>query len=296
MPASSHTSRSSALALTGTDHSRARGYGYSLLLLAPGLAMVLALFAYPFALSVWSAFHTEAGLTLANFSKAWQLYSKDVLFSVAIISLSTLLIAVLAVTIAGYLTLGSNPRIRAVLAWLYRWPLFIPFIVAAQIMRTFLAKNGLMNNALMEAGLLDPLSVRSYLDWSGIVITFVWKQVPFVTLLLAGAMAGIDRSSSEAAQNLGASRLRILFDIVLPQSRRTLTVGLVLSVVGMLSVLSVPIMINAQTPTMLTVDMAYRINSSGDYGVANALGVMSYALAGFASWLYLRTMIREQQP
>ena len=36
------------------------------------------------------------------------------------------------------------------LAWLYRWPLFVPFIIAAQCMRTFLAKNGLMNNSLMS--------------------------------------------------------------------------------------------------------------------------------------------------
>ncbi len=40
--------------------------------------------------------------------------------------------------------------------------------------------------------------------------------------------------------------------------------------------LSVPMMINAQSPTMITVDMAFRINSYGDYGVANALGFISY--------------------
>jgi ABC-type Fe3+ transport system permease subunit len=109
------------------------------------------------------------------------------------------------------------------------------------------------------------------LDWRGIVVAFVWKQAPFVTLLLAGAMASIDRQHIEAARNLGASRLRVLFEIILPQARRTLLVGLVLSFVTMLSVLSVPMMINPNSPTMLTVDIAYRINSHGDYAVANAL-------------------------
>ena len=52
-------------------------------------------------------------------------------------------------------------------------------------------------------------------------------------------------------------------------------VGLVLSFVTMMSVLSVPLMINAQSPTMITVDMAFRINAYGDYGVANALGLVS---------------------
>jgi len=46
---------------------------------------------------------------------------------------------------------------------------------------------------------------------------------------------------------------------VLPQVRGTLLVGLVLSFVTMLSVLSVPLMINPNSPTMITVDVAYRI-------------------------------------
>ncbi len=63
----------------------------------------------------------------------------------------------------------------------------------------------------------------------------------------------------------------MLVDIVLPQVRGTLMVGLVLSFVTMLSVLSVPMMINPNSPTMMTVDVAYRINTHGDYAVANAL-------------------------
>jgi hypothetical protein len=39
---------------------------------------------------------------------------------------------------------------------------------------------------------------------------------------------------------------------------------------------------------MITVDMAFRINSYSDYGVANALGLISYAMTGAAAWVYLR--------
>ena len=170
-----------------------------------------------------------------------------------------------------YLTLGENPRAVATLRWLYRWPLFIPFIVAGQVMRTFLAKNGMLNHVLIGAGLLEPLAAQSLLDWRGIVVAFVWKQAPFVTLLVAGAMASIDRQHIEAARNLGAPRWRVLWDIVLPQVRGTVLVGVVLSFVTMLSVLSVPLMINPNSPTMITVDVAYRINTHSDYAVANAL-------------------------
>ena len=192
------------------------------------------------------------------------------------------------------LTLCETPWLIATLRWLYRWPLFIPFIVAAQCMRTFLAKNGLMNNTLVAAGILDPIQTASLLDWRGIVITFVWKQVPFVTLMLAGAMASLDRATIEAGRNLGASRLRVLVEIVLPQVAQTLLVGLVLSFVTMLSVLSVPMMVAGSQPTMLTVDMAFRINSYGDYATANALGVISYAMTAVVAWIYLRHQVRRE--
>ena len=267
---------------------------WSFAMVAPALLTVGLLFIYPLGFSAVSAFSGEqGGWTIANFIKAFEFYSNDILFTVIIVSLSTLLIAFLAIAIGGYLTLGENPRAVAILKWLYRWPLFIPFVVAGQLMRTFLAKNGLMNNIIVSTGVLEPTQTTSFLDWRGIVITFVWKQTPFVALLVAGAMASLDRSMIESARNLGAGRLRILIEIIVPQIRSTLVVGLILSFVVMMSVLSVPIMINAQTPTMLTVDMAFRINAYGDYGVANALGFVSYLMTGVVAWIYLRQGVQQ---
>jgi len=267
----------------------------SMALVAPALAVVVALFVYPLGYSLISAFADDSGnLSLANFHKAFDFYSTDILFTLIIIGASTALIGLCAVAIGGYLVLGTNRTAVAILAWLYRWPLFIPFIVAAQCMRTFLAKNGLMNNSLVSLGLLDAADTVSFLDWRGIIITFVWKQTPFVALMVAGAMATLDRGTIEAAQNLGASRLRILIEIIVPQVRQTLLVGLILSFVTMMSVLSVPIMISGGSPTMMTVDMAYRINAHGDYGVANALGFISYLMTGLAAWVYLRQSVRRR--
>ena len=267
----------------------------SLLLIAPALVTIGLLFLYPLGYSLVWAFLDEktGGWSLANFTKAFDFYSLDIWFTVVIVTLATLIIGVLSIAIGGYLTLGENRVAVAALRWLYRWPLFIPFVVAGQLMRTFLAKNGMMNNMLVGSGVLDPLSTTSFLDWRGIVITFVWKQTPFAALLVAGAMASLDRSTMEAARNLGAGRLRVLLEIVVPQIATTLMVALILSYVVMMSVLSVPLMINAQTPTMLTVDMAWRINSYGDYPVANALGFISYAMTAVIAWVYLRQGIRE---
>lgn len=266
-----------------------------LLLLAPAFVMVLALFLFPLSISLHAAFTDEKGhFTFAHFAKAQELYSTDMMFTLFIILTSSLLIGLLSLVLAGLMALSENKFLVASLKFLYRWPLFIPFIVAAQCMRTFLAKNGLMNNSLIATGLLDPSHAMSFLDWRGIIITFVWKQTPFVTLMLAGAVAGLDRSMIEAARNLGASRLRAMIEIIVPQIIPVLMVGLILSFVTMMSVLSVPLMVAGSQPTLLTVDMAFRINSYGDYATANALGVISYLMTSLVAWFYLRQQIQTQ--
>lgn len=265
------------------------------LLVAPAALLTAVLFLYPLGFSLVSAFVNDAcGFTLAHFRKVIDLYSQDILFSLAIVLVSVILLAVIAVTLSGVIVLSPYPFLARALGLLYRLPLFIPFIVTAQMMRTFLAKNGLMNNALVAGGLLTPLETVSWLGWKGIIITFVWKQMAFVTLLTCGAMAAIEPAQIQAAKNLGASRLRILLQVLLPQAMPTLGVALVLSTVTMLSVLSVPLMIGTGTPTMMTVDMAFRVSSYGDYHVANALGVISYLICAALSWFYLRHTLKEK--
>lgn len=263
-------------------------------LVLPALLVVALCFIVPLGLSVSGAFISEQGVGLANFVTAWTLYLPDILFTLLIVSLSTLLIGLFSLMIGGYLTLGENPRMVALLRWVYRWPLFIPFIVTGQILRTFLAKNGWLNGALDMLGIVDITTTSNWLDWRGIVFAFVWKQTPFVALLVAGAMASLDRATMESARNLGAGRLRILCEIIVPQVTQTLLTGLILSFVTMMSVLSVPLMINAQSPTLISANIAFRINAYGDYGVANALGTIALLMTAVFAVIYLRLSMKEK--
>jgi ABC-type spermidine/putrescine transport system permease subunit I len=268
---------------------------HNLWLVTPAALMVGIFFLYPLCFSLYSAVTLdEGGFTLTHLHKAFELYSKDMLFTVFIVLISVSILAVLSITIAALITLSPFRSLVGLLSFLYRLPLFIPFIVTAQMMRTFLAKNGLMNNVFIEAGLLTPMETVSFLGWTGIIITFVWKQMAFSTLLISGAMAALDDSQIRAARNLGASRFRILIQILLPQITPSIGVAMVLSTVTIMSVLSVPLMIGTGSPTMMTADMAFRINSYGDYHVANALGLVSYAICAGLAWFYLRQNLKEK--
>ena len=93
----------------------------ALLLIAPGLALVAALFLYPLCFSVVSAFTAPAGgFSLQAFGKAFELYSGDILFTIVIVVASCVLTAMAAVAIAGALTLGENPWVVGTLRALYR--------------------------------------------------------------------------------------------------------------------------------------------------------------------------------
>ncbi|MEM5527943.1 sugar ABC transporter permease [Gammaproteobacteria bacterium AS21] len=273
-------------------HSKA---SLNLWLIAPAALMVAIFFLYPLAFSLYSAVSLDDGsLTFVHLVKAFELYSNDMLFTVIIVLSSVVILAILSITIAALITLSPFRSIVTIMSFLYRLPLFIPFIVTAQMMRTFLAKNGLMNNAFVASGLMTPMDTISFLGFSGIIITFVWKQLAFSTLLLTGAMAALDDSQIRAARNLGASRLSILWQIILPQVAPTLAVAMVLSTVTMMSVLSVPLMIGTGTPTMISADMAFRVNSYGDYSVANALGLVSYLICAGLAWFYLRQSLKDK--
>jgi ABC-type spermidine/putrescine transport system permease subunit I len=267
----------------------------NLWLIAPAALMVGIFFLFPLCFSLYSAVSLDDGsFTLTHLYKAFDLYSKDMLFTIYIVLISVFILAVLSVSIAALITLSPFRSLVGLLSFLYRLPLFIPFIVTAQMMRTFLAKNGLMNNAFIESGLLTPMETISFLGWSGIIITFVWKQMAFSTLLISGAMAALDDSQIRAARNLGSSRFRILMQIIIPQISASIGVAMVLSTVTIMSVLSVPLMIGTGSPTMMTADMAFRVNSYGDYHVANALGLVSYFICAGLACFYLRQNLKDK--
>ena len=80
-------------------------------LVAPALVVVALFFVLPLGLSAIGAFRASDGsFTLAHFAKSLDLYGRDLVFTVVMVGISTVLIALVSIAIAGYLTLGENPR------------------------------------------------------------------------------------------------------------------------------------------------------------------------------------------
>lgn len=264
-------------------------------LLLPAVGLMLALYAYPFVSSIYRSFLVkgEGALTLANYAKVQELYLRDVFFSLEISILSTAIAAVLSIALAAYLRLATGQFARLI-GNVYRFPIFIPFVVVAQMMRTFLAPHGLLNIFLAQVGLINLEAPLELLNWKGLTFGFVWKQAPFMTLIVLSGFEMVDDTYIEAARSVGARLPRVIVRILVPMSRATISVALILAFTSTVGTFTLPYMlIGGKVPTTVTVDIAHRVTYFGDYGVANALGSLAYLMVLVAAIYYLRYTVRR---
>jgi putative spermidine/putrescine transport system permease protein len=265
-----------------------------LLLLFPAVTFMLLMYAYPFIVSFTrSLIDAEGNLSFANYAKTWDLYLKDILFTFGVTVFSTALTAVVAVLLAVYLRFSQSP-ISAMLSSLYKLPIFIPFVVVAQMMNSFLAPHGLLNIALAKLGLINIDQPLQLFNFTGLSFGFIWKMIPFSVLIIHGGFQMIDDSYIEAARSAGARLFKIITRILIPMSKSSIMVALVLVYSQIVGTFTLPYMlIGGKSPTTITVDIAHRVNYFRDFGVANALGVFSYLLVFFTAIYYLRASVRK---
>lgn len=265
-----------------------------LLLLFPAVTFMLVMYAYPFITSFTrSAVDAQGNLTFANYIKTWALYRQDVFFTFAVTVFSTAVTGVLAVLMAVYLRFRQG-LISRLLSGLYKLPIFIPFVVVAQMMNSFLAPHGLLNVALAQIGLIDIDQPLQLFNFSGLSFGFMWKMVPFSVLIIHGGFQMIDNSYIEAARSAGARNFTIITRILIPMSKSSIMVALVLVYSQIVGTFTLPYMlIGGKSPTTITVDIAHRVNYFRDFGVANALGVLSYLLVLFTAIYYLRSSAKK---
>lgn len=260
------------------------------ILILPALSVLGLLYVFPLIRAIWSSFYDRAGnFTLGNYAKVFELYTRDIVYSVAMTAATVGVVLVISIAIASYLRF----RDWKFLDYMYRLPLFIPFLIVGHAMRIFLAPHGTLNALLTRIIGVEELPGISG-SWTGLLFSFVWVMTPFATLIILGAFKALEPAYVEAAQNLGASKLRIIFDILIPLSGPSIMVAMILTFVRTISSLTIPLMVGPNKPNMITIDMMFRVNYFNDWGVANSLGVISYLIVMVLAIYYLRYMVAER--
>jgi len=265
-----------------------------LLLLFPAVTFMVLMYGYPFLSSILRSFINPQGeFSFDNYAKTIDLYLKDIGFTLAVTILSTAVSAVLAILLAVYLRLRQN-RVSRALAALYKIPIFIPFVVVAQMMNSFLAPHGILNLALAKLNVINLEHPLQLFNFYGLTFGFVWKMIPFSALIIHGGFQMIDNSYIEAARSCGAGLGRVITRVLIPMNRSSILVALVLVYSQIVGTFTLPYMlIGGKIPTTITVDIAHRINYFSDFGVANTLGVFSYLLVLITAVYYLRSSVKK---
>jgi putative spermidine/putrescine transport system permease protein len=89
----------------------------------------------------------------------------------------------------------------------------------------FLGRNGLLNSALLGAGIVnEPLEFLLFSDFA-VILAFVHLYTLFMIVPIFNSMMRIDRSLIEAAYDAGASGLQVLVNIIIPLCKPGIAIG-----------------------------------------------------------------------
>ena len=154
-------------------------------------------------------------------------------------------------------------------------PLFVPALVAAFLILNVLAFNGILNSALMGLGLIDrPLRMlNDTFGWNVLVIQ-VWKNLPFQLLIIASVLETIQTDIEDAARNLGASPLRVIYHIILPMSAPGILIAVVLVFILTFGDYAITRVAGPVYPSSLSVLMYTDAFTLQQWGIAACIGVV----------------------
>jgi putative spermidine/putrescine transport system permease protein len=157
-------------------------------------------------------------LTLANYASVLtdpfylMLMARTVGLGLLVTAISLLLGYPLALKISR-----AGPAMKSVLLAITLSPLLINLVVRTYAWLVLLGDNGMINRWLQAIGLIGaPLPLSG--NMISVTIGLVHIALPLMALSLVGVLERIDASLLEVADSLGASRGRVLRQIIFPLS------------------------------------------------------------------------------
>jgi len=228
--------------------------GRAWLLLTPALALLVVAFLVPVGMMVPTSFRPyvplvgiTGGFTATHYVKlVSDLYYLEIIARTLVLGLTvTLLTLVIGYPVAFFLA-RTTSRWRPWLTILVVFPLLLNLVVRTFGWIALLAQNGLVNQALQALGLVEA-PVKLLFNFAGLLIGLTHIFLPFMVLVLIGAIQAIPRDVEDAARVLGASWLATFVRVTLPLSAPGILSGGILVFVLTISALVTPRLLGGPT-------------------------------------------------
>ncbi len=200
----------------------------------------------------------------------------------------TVYVAGTATTLAAFAGLALALLLRHMFRGIFlirllvQLPLPVPHLVAAIGVGLLLTQSGLLARLLHALGLVttpaDMLPLVYDRAAFGIIVTYVWKEIPFITLVMLAALHSVGNDLECMARNLGASSWQTLRYVTLPLVAPALLGAATIVFAFTFGAFEVPLLLGQSYPRVLAVEAFIRFGDT-DLAVRPAALALNTILA-----------------
>ncbi|WP_223174368.1 ABC transporter permease [Halorubrum xinjiangense] len=140
-------------------------------------------------------------------------FEKAVLLSYAIATVATVLCLVFAFPLA-YVMARLDDRAFKIVIYLVLLPFFTMYLVRAYSWRLMFGQSGVLNQVLGAVG-IGPVAAFEF-GVPAVIVGLTHAYFPYMLITLYASLDGLDFSLIEAARDLGASRVDVIRDHIIP--------------------------------------------------------------------------------
>ncbi|MGV3493978.1 MAG: ABC transporter permease [Ramlibacter sp.] len=240
-----------------------------LVVLSPHLGVLLLSFA-----KVWSFSPLPDAYTLAHYATVFQDSSSMIRNTLLYCGLAAGLDVILGVTIA-YLMLRTTLPARQWLDWIATASLAVPGIVLAIGYLRLYKGVTLPGTDIMLTG-----------TWVMIMLAYAVRRLPYALRSCVAALQQLHVSLEEAAESLGATKMRTIRRVVVPLMAGGILAGFVTSFITAAVELSATILLtSAESQAPMSYGIYLYMQSVAGRGPGAALGVLAIAVVALGTYL-----------
>jgi putative spermidine/putrescine transport system permease protein len=186
------------------------------------LVVVVSFYRYQVLVGLVRDFTFKNYIELLSNPTTWKLYLSTIKFTVIVLAITF----VLGFWIAYFLVFHVRNLLVAISLFLVcTVPFWTSNIIRMISWRPVLGREGLINSALVQAGIIDqPLEWLLFSDFS-VIVAYVHLFTLFMIVPIFNSMARIDKSLLEAAVDAGATRWGVVWNVVLPLCKTGIALG-----------------------------------------------------------------------
>ncbi len=227
-------------------------------------------------------FDDTLGLADAHLSIIWR--------SLQLSFFTTLLTLILGFPTA-YFIATRPPHTREIWVFLVTIPFWTNLLIRTFAMQQVIRNEGLLNNALIWLGIIkQPLQIM-YTDTANLLgMTYVY--LPLMVLPLYASIEKLDFRLVEAGYDLYATRLQVLWRIVIPLVKPGLIAGSILVFIPSLGAYVIPRVLGGGKNMMLGNLIEMQFGSGRNWPLGAAMSITLMALVMVALIFYVRNASR----